>query len=585
MPSPGIQKDRLTPLQYAAMQERSLINRQALHKVVGLMNPQAPQDPLAWFDQVADTYVETVARAQLEVAALGVEATQQLMAEQGAPTPRHIADPSAFIGETGDGRPTLGLAYLAARRAAEPIEAEQEPWQRARAWQQAAHMLVSLTQMAIADAGRMAKSVQTVAYPGAGWIRVVRAPCCSRCAILAGRLYKATASFDRHPNCDCDSIPVHQYADRYDELRQKGLFFDVRDYFDSLDTKTQNKIFTVSGAEAIRDGADPALVVNARRGMRAAAGEPAPVYTNSGTVKRGWAAQYLREAYNRHLYMTPEELVPGPRGRRTRLMPEEIYRRAGGDQDVALMMLHQHGYLRDATPTLRDTELWGSRNDEVRQATRRAEHRLLGLGSQDGLGPYRKIRVSRDGQRTNRGFQVRPFDPSMDFKGPNPPPLPPQTTGFDDGEDWMRRIKVEDGAVILQDEWPAVEALARNGDEVIWLNALRTPEYDEAAQKEVSKNPDMLLNLEVAELKSPVGTPGKTQQGWTVRTNLDRALKQAPNAVIDLLYLDCSAETAMRAISDWIAKHPDRTPASVRVISVERKIHVWKEESQWTPAV
>ena len=495
-------------------------------------------------------------------------------------------NPAAFAGVTGEGRPTLGLAYLAARRAAEPIENELEPWQRARAWQQSAHMLVSLTQMAIADAGRMAKSAQIFSYPGAGWIRVARTPCCSRCAILAGRLYKATASFDRHPNCDCDSIPVHQYADRYDELREKGLFFDVKDYFDSLDEKTQNKIFTVSGAEAIRDGADPNLVVNARRGMRAASGEPAPVYTDSGAYKRGWAAQYLKEAYNRHLYMLPEELVPGPRGRRTRLMPEEIYRRTGNDRDAALMMLHQHGYLRDATPTLGDNELWGSRNAAVKAATRRAENRLLGLGSQDGLGPYRKISVTKDGQRTNRGFHVRPFDPTTDFDGPNPPPPPPlRRTGFDDDDDWWRRIKVEDGAIIKQKEWPAVEVLAKNGDEVIWLKGLRSPEYDEVTKEKVSKNPDMLLNLEVTELKSPEGNPEKSTPEWTVRTSLDRALKQAPNVVIDLLYLDCSTETAKRAILNWIARHPDRTPTSVRVISRGRKIHMWKEESQWTQVV
>ena len=483
-------------------------------------------------------------------------------------------NPAAFAGVTGEGRPTLGLAYLAARRAAEPIENELEPWQRARAWQQSAHMLVSLTQMAIADAGRMAKSAQIFSYPGAGWIRVARTPCCSRCAILAGRLYKATASFDRHPNCDCDSIPVHQYADRYDELREKGLFFDVKDYFDSLDEKTQNKIFTVSGAEAIRDGADPNLVVNARRGMRAASGEPAPVYTDSGAYKRGWAAQYLKEAYNRHLYMLPEELVSGPRGRRTRLMPEEIYRRAGDDRDAALMMLHQHGYLRDATPRL-DGDLWGSRDDVVKAATARASIRLERGVRQ--APQYRDVRILESG-RTNRGYVVRPLDFDTDFHGTFIPPRPPSGNGpnysGDDEWDWLKNIQVEDGAQILEKEWPTIEFLAKKGKKIVWLR--ETP-AEVVGGALVRANPDALIDLELSDLKEITGSGSRT-----IHNRLRGGKSQAPNIYLEISKTPLELSTVMDKV-DGFLRSPDSVGAkTVRVISLDKGVCMLRKEDGWT---
>ena len=435
-------------------------------------------------------------------------------------------------------------------------------------------MLVSLTQMAIADAGRMAKSTQTFTYPGAGWIRVARAPCCSRCAILAGRLYKATASFDRHPNCDCDSIPVHQYVDRYDELREKGLFFDVKDYFDSLDEKTQNKIFTVSGAEAIRDGADPNLVVNARRGMRAASGEPAPVYTDSGAYKRGWAAQYLKEAYNRHLYMLPEELVPGPRGRRTRLMPEEIYRRAGADRDAALMMLHQHGYLRDATPRL-DGDLWGSRDDLVKAATARASIRLERGVRQ--APQYRDVRVLETG-RTNRGYVVRPLDFDTDFHGTFIPPRPPSGNGpnysGDDEWDWLKNIQVEEGAKILEKEWRSIEYLAKKGNKIVWLRELTEPGFRDGSRK----NPDALINLELSDLKEITGDKPRT-----VSNRLRASRKQAPNIYLEVGLSSRSFEQILQDVEKYVnSLDLSERFETIRVLSIEKDICMCWKEDQWS---
>lgn len=79
-----------------------------------------------------------------------------------------------------------------------------------------------------------------------------------------------------------------------------------------MDHVEQDKVFGKASAEAIREGADMARVVNARRGMYEAGGR-----------------QFTHEVA----------------GRRPRLMPEQIFREARGNRDEALRLLRLHGYL------------------------------------------------------------------------------------------------------------------------------------------------------------------------------------------------------------------------------------------------
>ncbi|GAB2951965.1 hypothetical protein GCM10027280_45440 [Micromonospora polyrhachis] len=91
---------------------------------------------------------------------------------------------------------------------------------------------------------------------------------------------------------------------------------DPRAAFDAMTREEQAKAFTVAGAEAIRSGADPARVVNARRGMYEAGGR---LLTREATTRRGI-------------------------GRPIRLMPEQIYRDAR-DRSETLRLLRLHGYI------------------------------------------------------------------------------------------------------------------------------------------------------------------------------------------------------------------------------------------------
>lgn len=91
---------------------------------------------------------------------------------------------------------------------------------------------------------------------------------------------------------------------------------DPKAYFDSLDRDGQDELLGKAGADAVREGADMAKVVNARRGMQ--------------TASIG----------GQNVLVTTEAA-----GRRPRLMPEAIFKAADGDRKLAVRLLHQHGYL------------------------------------------------------------------------------------------------------------------------------------------------------------------------------------------------------------------------------------------------
>lgn len=119
--------------------------------------------------------------------------------------------------------------------------------------------------------------------------------------------------------------------------------FDPQQYFNSLSHVEQNRIFTVAGAQAVRDGASLSSVVNARRGMYTADSYGRRVRaTRDSTTRRG---QWYRAERQRAIQ---RGLVPrsgrGFRLTSPRLLPEEIYRLAD-NRSEAIAMLRRFGYL------------------------------------------------------------------------------------------------------------------------------------------------------------------------------------------------------------------------------------------------
>jgi hypothetical protein len=212
-------------------------------------------------------------------------------------------NPSGFTGVASDGRDLQSLLALPAIVALTGL-AQGYPLERAMAAGGALAELAAHTQ--VADAGRTADQVGLVARGGAGYTRMAVGATCSRCLVLAGRWYRWNAGFDRHPKCDCVGIPAAEHA-------AGDLTTDPKTAFRAMSAAEQDQVFTQVGAQAIRDGADIAKVVNARRGMQTAA--------------------------DGRLYTTESA------GRRLRLMPEQIYREAHGSRDEAIRLLRLHGYI------------------------------------------------------------------------------------------------------------------------------------------------------------------------------------------------------------------------------------------------
>ena len=103
----------------------------------------------------------------------------------------------------------------------------------------------------IADAGRTAASVDLATRPAvSGYVRSLNPPSCSRCAVLAGRVYRYSTGFQRHPKCDCLMTPTNEAVGQ------------------SLVTQpTGDQIRGLSAADraAVGAGADLSQVVNVRR--------------------------------------------------------------------------------------------------------------------------------------------------------------------------------------------------------------------------------------------------------------------------------------------------------------------------------
>lgn len=187
----------------------------------------------------------------------------------------------------------------------------------------------------IADAGRTAAQVEFVARPDwQNYVRMLQPPSCSRCAILAGRIYRDLDAFDRHPGCDCVMVPVQDWESAHDA----GMVSSFAEAFEKGEVRDLSK----ADARAISDGANPIEVVNARRaGLRAPAG-----ITNAVTaevfgrrVKATLHGTTRRSAWRK---ANPTRLV--------RLRPEAIYqivdREYGGDITQAVRLLRLYGYLK-----------------------------------------------------------------------------------------------------------------------------------------------------------------------------------------------------------------------------------------------
>ncbi|AKV58871.1 hypothetical protein AK829_06490 [Corynebacterium riegelii] len=345
----------LPPEMQMEARERSEIVRHTLRKLrIDLMPRASPMDIDVWEREYGDKVVELIARAQAKNAAL-VDKTMnlELMANGWQDTPIGLLNPDAFAGFMPDGDPLEIIPRAVAKRVRERLALYEDPTpqQRRLAWEAGGQLLATITQTALIDTQRMAKSVAGLMRPKTLYVRVANVPCCARCAVLAGKRGYWDEAFRRHPGCDCTQIAVPDD----DSIRFDGPGFDVQAYWDSLSAADQDKVFTKSGAAAIRAGADINQVVNSRLGMSAAG--------SSFTTSRSKTMRYY--------YGRPTGSLKGlPRVQR--LSVPEIIKLTEGDQQRRVELLYRYGYIRSVKPGVLPAKV----RDAVAD-TARARHQAL----------------------------------------------------------------------------------------------------------------------------------------------------------------------------------------------------------------
>lgn len=243
---------------------------------------------------VGPRLVQVVSAAQVAAAADSVRYMREVIPELGIPDDAvGTVNPKAFGGVASDGRSLEGLVgEVLIRAKVDGLPAGLE-------------LLQNVVRLQVQDAARDAAGVGMTVRPHVtGWVRMLVPPSCSRCMILAGKWSRREAAFSRHPpTCDCRNVPARES--------------------DAADLTVNPRAAVLSGQvtglskgslQAIRDGADPAQVVNAYRGMA-----PTGRFTREGVTRR--------------------------RGLSPRLSPNEISRVAGSDRAEAVRLLRANGYI------------------------------------------------------------------------------------------------------------------------------------------------------------------------------------------------------------------------------------------------
>ncbi|MFJ2579977.1 hypothetical protein [Kitasatospora aureofaciens] len=330
---------------YGRSQQRAVSG--SLAAVDDLWGQLAPDDLTgSWLGGIGERIVRAVQAGTLLAATTGQPYVDAMVAADGLTAdylPGAARVPAkAFTLSAADGRPLDSLLYL-------PVIRTKTLLQGGLTLQQSMLKgLLDLQRMVaseVADAGSSAAGVAMVGNRQiTGYIRRVRPGACARCAILAGRWYRYDAGFQRHKRCQCYGEPATS--------ARRGRPTSARDFFDGLTAAEQDRRFTKAGAQAIRDGADVAQVVNARKGITVLDSyDRSVVATLQGTGRSGIYYRRERDAAEaatgiRYARGAPDLEAGLPRFKLTapRLMPEEIYRLAS-DRDEQIGLLRRYGYL------------------------------------------------------------------------------------------------------------------------------------------------------------------------------------------------------------------------------------------------
>lgn len=186
-----------------------------------------------------------IATYQLASVALALDSVPRMLDEQGLDAPAEgRVNPAALL----TGPATVGMVESAAN----------------------AYALDRLVQTLVTDANRTATTVDMLRRPAVtGHVRVLNPPSCPRCAILAGRVYRWSTGFQRHPGCDCLMSPTTERLGN-DYTTNPAQAFE----------RGEIRGLSKADTEAISSGADMSQIVNVRR-------KQAGLVQGSSVIERG----------------------------------------------------------------------------------------------------------------------------------------------------------------------------------------------------------------------------------------------------------------------------------------------------------
>lgn len=160
-----------------------------------------------------------------------------------------------LVGVASDGRPLGSLLYQPVIRTRTALG---DGASLDEALSSGGYLLDNIVSTQTADAARAAVSVASYVRPMVqGYIRMCNSGCCPRCAVLAGKFTFNETAFLRHTNCRCFNTPV-------DTPERAKDFPDARSLIEAGEVRGLSQADTQA---IVEDGADPARVINAHKGM------------------------------------------------------------------------------------------------------------------------------------------------------------------------------------------------------------------------------------------------------------------------------------------------------------------------------
>lgn len=318
--------------EFYALQQR--VNFTAKNEIARLWSSMGDDFDASW-RRIGPAILLVLIEAQQVMAEAATEYVPAVLSETDIPDlPSGAVRPMAFVGTASDGRRLDTLAYGAVTQAKSAV-ADGAP--TAVALDDGGSWLDLMARLQVADAARQAVGVMTASRKNlGGTVRVLNPPSCQRCAILAGRWYRWSQGFDRHPRCDCVNLPSRNEG----WARSEGFITDPMDAYRA----GQIKDLTAAQIKALSEGADINRVVNAYRGMSTTATRR-PLATKQRRYGPGKSPEPVVLPGMPDLLADIRAMTRRPTETGGLLTPEGIYREANGDRDKAIRLLREWGYI------------------------------------------------------------------------------------------------------------------------------------------------------------------------------------------------------------------------------------------------